>query len=155
MMMAQALGRLPSGVFVLTVGKGTEAVAMLVSWVQQAGFEPPAVTVMLAKGRRAAERIREMKRFGLSMVGEGDKEIMKKYGRGMIEGEEAYAGVETVQTPGGVTVLAGALGWLECELVTMCDFGGDHDAYVGRVMDGTLLKEGGPMVHVRANGLRY
>ena len=40
------LGRVPSGVFILTAsdGQGKET-GMLASWVQQAGFDPPCDTV--------------------------------------------------------------------------------------------------------------
>ena len=34
------LGRLPSGLYVLTAGRGAAATGMLASWVQQVGFEP-------------------------------------------------------------------------------------------------------------------
>ncbi|MBC8108463.1 MAG: hypothetical protein H7Z14_17895, partial [Anaerolineae bacterium] len=39
----KALGRIPSGVFVLTAAHAGERMAMLASWVQQAAFEPPAI----------------------------------------------------------------------------------------------------------------
>ncbi len=39
---AQVLGRIPSGIFVLTVGDDTgRETGMLASWVQQASFDPP------------------------------------------------------------------------------------------------------------------
>ena len=56
------LGRVPSGIFILTVGTGDRATGMLASWVMQAGFEPPMVTVAVkqaatsASGSRAASR---------------------------------------------------------------------------------------------------
>ena len=48
---AQALGRIPSGLFILSAGTGDQATATLVSFVQQVGFEPPVVVVALRKGR--------------------------------------------------------------------------------------------------------
>ena len=42
------LGRIPSGVFILVGGDGAgRRTGLLTSWVQQASFEPPQVTVML------------------------------------------------------------------------------------------------------------
>ena len=45
----KVLGRIPSGIFVLTVKHDGRATAMLASWVQQAAFAPPAISVALAK----------------------------------------------------------------------------------------------------------
>ena len=32
---------------------------------------------------------------------------------------------------------------------------GDHDLFIGEVVDGAVLGEGHPMVHVRKSGLHY
>jgi flavin reductase (DIM6/NTAB) family NADH-FMN oxidoreductase RutF len=151
----KALGRIPSGVFVLTAGRGEGAVAMLASWVQQAGFEPPAVTVAVGKDRHAAGVMKDGGKFALSVVGEGDTGLMKKYARGVREGEDPFAGVATAETPGGVTVLADALAWLECEVMSVCEFGGDHEVFVARVTAGKALKEGASFTHLRGNGFHY
>jgi hypothetical protein len=41
----EALGRIPSGVFIATAEEGSEKVGMLASWVQQAGFDPPTRSI--------------------------------------------------------------------------------------------------------------
>ncbi len=46
------LGRTPSGIFILIAGDGQDnTTGMLASWVQQASFEPPQVTVAVNKKR--------------------------------------------------------------------------------------------------------
>src|SRR5918999_987649 len=45
----KALGRVPSGVFILTAAHNGESAAMMASWVQQAAFDPPAVSIAMAK----------------------------------------------------------------------------------------------------------
>ncbi|MEL7316695.1 MAG: MBL fold metallo-hydrolase, partial [Cyanobacteria bacterium J06559_3] len=47
----QALGRLSSGLYLLTVRKGTVTGAMLASWVMQASFQPLGVAIAVAKDR--------------------------------------------------------------------------------------------------------
>ena len=50
--LAKVLGRIPSGVFVLTCGDGAgNMTGMLASWVQQAAFEPPMISVGVKNGR--------------------------------------------------------------------------------------------------------
>jgi 3-hydroxy-9,10-secoandrosta-1,3,5(10)-triene-9,17-dione monooxygenase reductase component len=151
----KALGRIPSGVFILTAAHGSERAAMMASWVQQASFEPPAVTVAMAKGRPIADLVRASKRFALSVVPEGDTSLMKRYARGVKPGEDPFARVETFDTPGGLPVIKSALAWIEGELVTTCDFGGCHELLIARVAAGAILQEGKAFAHQRGSGFHY
>jgi 3-hydroxy-9,10-secoandrosta-1,3,5(10)-triene-9,17-dione monooxygenase reductase component len=155
LMIGKALGRIPSGVHILTTGRGAETMAMMASWVQQASFDPPAVTVAVAKGRPAATAIHQNQRFVLSILAEGDKEILKKYARGIAPGEDPFAGVATIETAVGTPALGNCLAYMECELLTTCDFYGDHELFIGKVIGAKVLREGGAFVHLRGNGFHY
>lgn len=151
----KALGRIPSGVFILTASYQGEATAMMASWVQQAAFDPPAVSIAMAKGRPIGEMIKASKKLALSVIPEGDTSLMKRYARGIIPGEDAFAGVETFTTPGGIPVMKSAVAWLECELMQICDFGGDHDLFVTKVIAGAVLHPGASFTHLRGSGFHY
>jgi flavin reductase (DIM6/NTAB) family NADH-FMN oxidoreductase RutF len=150
----RAIGRIPSGIFILTAQNGGEATAMLASWVQQAGFNPPAVSLAIARDRPAVEMIRQTKLFALSVLGEHDSALMKKYARG-VPPAESLTGVNVRRTPQGLPVLADALAYMECRLRSVCEFGGDHDLYVAEVISGELLREGNSFMHQRGNGFHY
>ena len=75
------LGRLPSGIYILTVGEGNDSTGMLASWVQQAAFEPPMVSVALKRGRHISERIEAGEPFVLNVVGEGHKSLLKHFAK--------------------------------------------------------------------------
>ena len=49
------LGRIPSGILILTVRHEDRETGMLASWVKQAGFTPPSVTVAVKQGRYVAD----------------------------------------------------------------------------------------------------
>jgi flavin reductase (DIM6/NTAB) family NADH-FMN oxidoreductase RutF len=151
----RALGRLPSGVYILTARHEGQSAAMMVSWVQQAAFSPPAVSVAVQKDRPVREMIHAAGAFALAVVGEGDTSLMKKYARGIPPGQDPFEGVDVVQTPAGLPVPAAALAWLECAVLNTCDFGGDHELVMARVTDGALLREGASFTHVRGNGFHY
>ena len=151
----KALGRIPSGVFILTAGKGPTLTAMMASWVQQAAFDPPTVSVAVAKGRPAAAAVRESKLFTLSVLGDKDHALLKKYARGIAPGEDPFAGVATKPTSIDIPVLADALAYLECRLEKECDFGADHDLLIATVTAGQLLREGDSFTHLRGNGFHY
>ena len=44
----KALGRIPSGLFIVTAKYEDQEDAVLASWVNQSSFEPPEVTIALA-----------------------------------------------------------------------------------------------------------
>src|SRR4051812_20135302 len=150
--LGKAIGRIPSGVFILTAKHDNRAGAILASWVQQASFDPPALSIALAKSRGIGDAIRASKRFALSIVPEEDKSLMKHYARPIAEDVDPFAGVRTIETPGGIPALADALAWIECEVLNGCDFGGDHELVVGKIVAGEILREGKPFMHVRGNG---
>ena len=94
-------------------------------------------------------------RFALAVLSQDDTSLMKKYARGVPPGEEPFAGIELAHTPGGLPVPAGALGFLECELIQVCDFGGDHELHLARITAGQVLREGKSFTHLRGNGFHY
>jgi flavin reductase (DIM6/NTAB) family NADH-FMN oxidoreductase RutF len=151
----KALGRISSGVFILTASHEGRSTAMLASWVQQASFAPPAVSMALAKGRAVAEMIRASECFALSVVSKEDTSLMKRYARAVKEDEDAFAQVATFETSIGVPAPADALAVLECRLITTCDFHGDHELFIGEVVAGHATREGRPFAHVRGNGFHY
>lgn len=153
----RALGRVPSGVFILTVVSDGRAPsqAIMVSWVQQTSFTPPAVSVAIARERPVGYAIRSDGRFALSIIPQNDTSLMKRFARGIPEGADPFENIATRKSPGGLTILADALGYLECRLLNSCDFGGDHELFVGEVTAGELFHDGHAFSHQRGNGFHY
>jgi flavin reductase (DIM6/NTAB) family NADH-FMN oxidoreductase RutF len=151
----KALGRVPSGVFILTARHHDQASAMMASWVQQASFHPPTVSIALAKDRPIAELIRASKQCVLSVVPENGTSLMKRYARGVKPGEDPFAGVQTIETTLKIPALAAAIAYLELRIVQTCDFGGDHDLFIGQIINAKLLHEGASFTHLRGNGFHY
>lgn len=150
----QALGRVVSGVYILTARHGDQTGAMMASWVQQTGFNPPTVSIALAKGRPIAQIIRDSKRLALSVVPSDDKTLMKFFAR-IKPGEDPFAGVKINPAPSGVPILSDALAYLDCEVMSFHDFGGDHELVVASITDGQMLREGTAFAHQRGNGFHY
>jgi flavin reductase (DIM6/NTAB) family NADH-FMN oxidoreductase RutF len=153
--LGRALGRIPSGVFILTAQHGESRSAMIASWVQQASFHPPVVSIAIAKDRPIAQLIRASKQCVLSVIAENDTSLMKRYARGIKPGEDPFVGVQTIETRSGVPALAAALGYLELRMIQACDFGADHELFIAEVMSGKLLREGASFTHLRGNGFHY
>ena len=66
---------------------------------------------------------------------------MKKYARGIKPGEDPFEGIETFTTPGGAIAIQSALAWIECKLLQVCDFHGDHELLIAQATDGAILRQ--------------
>jgi flavin reductase (DIM6/NTAB) family NADH-FMN oxidoreductase RutF len=149
-----ALGRVPSGLFVLTARRGEAETGMLASWVQQCSFEPPRVSVALARGREVAAWLVEGAVFTLNILDDTQTDMIVHFGRGFALDQPAFEGLEVERGPAGGPVLTDALAFLECRVVSRCT-AGDHDLLIAEVVRGRMLSEGQPMVHVRKSGAHY
>lgn len=151
---AAALGRVPSGLFILTARQGAVETGMLTSWVQQCSFEPLLISVALRKGRDLHDWLVPGALFVLNILGEGQTNFLTHFGKGFALGQPAFNGLEVARSEGGLPVLADALAYLECRVEARHSTG-DHELLLGEVIGGKLLHEGPPRVHVRKSGLRY
>jgi flavin reductase (DIM6/NTAB) family NADH-FMN oxidoreductase RutF len=151
---AAALGRIPSGLFVLTIRHGTQETGMLTSWIQQCSFDPPQVTVALKKGRDVLDWLTDGASFVLNILPEGAKTLIGHFGKGFSRGEAAFDGVKLNRDRDTAPVLSASHAYLACRVVSRVD-AGDHVLLIARVQSGGVLNEGKPTVHVRKNGLKY
>jgi len=151
--LAAALGRIPSGLFILTAGQGDDETGMLASWVQQCSFEPPQLTVAVQRDRFVNKLLTDGAPFALNVLADGQTDLLRHFGKGFARGEPAFIGL-VVKHSGGVPILPAALAHINCEVAGRCR-AGDHDLIIGHVTGGGVHGEGEPQVHVRKNGLKY
>ncbi len=152
--LAEALGRVPSGLYIVSTQHGPLPMGFLGSFVQQMGFEPPTVCVAVGKDRDHLEAIRASGRFALSILDDASAGLMGGFFKPAPEGQSPFDGLETLTTASGSIVLTGALAWLDCK-VTGEHETGDHVVVFGEVVAGERLRDADPKVHVRKNGLSY
>src|SRR5437868_1510457 len=94
--LAAALGRIPSGLFVVTVRHGRSETGMLASWVQQCSFEPPQITFAVNTQRPVLPWLGAGAPFTVNVLAEGQKRLLGHFGKGFDPGESAFDGVELV-----------------------------------------------------------
>jgi flavin reductase (DIM6/NTAB) family NADH-FMN oxidoreductase RutF len=152
------LGRTPSGLFILTARNADgDETGMLASWVQQASFDPPAVTVAVNKKRFLNDWLADSPRVVLNLIGETQKQFLGHFGRGFDAGVPAFEGMNVIRNAERPPALSDALGWLAGDVTDRVD-AGDHMLYVVRITEagrGPALDSEKPWVHVRKNGFSY
>jgi flavin reductase (DIM6/NTAB) family NADH-FMN oxidoreductase RutF len=151
--MMAALGRIPSGLFILTVKHGDQETGMLASWVQQCSFEPPQVSVGVRRDRDVNNWLVPNAPFILNILDDGQTDMIVHFGRGFALVAPAFTDLD-VDRDGSGPVLREALAYLDCRIVTRHN-AGDHDLLIARLVGGRVLNDGHPMVHIRKNGSHY
>ena len=152
--LARALGRIPTGLYVVSGLLDGRPVGFVGSFLVQTGFAPPTVCVAIAKGRPHLEALRQARVFAVSILDAESRGLMKSFFRKLAPGEGAFDAVEHRNAPSGCPVLPQALAWLDCR-VTGEHATADHVVVFGEVLEGALVREGEPAVHLRRNGLDY
>ena len=152
--LARALGRIPSGLFLVTTLDAGRPVGFVGSFVQQVGFEPPTVCVAVGKARGPLAALRASGAFGISILDAPSGGVMGRFFRKLDPPATPFDGLQLVRARTGSPLIGEALAWLDCELAGEHELA-DHVAVFGRVVDGALLRDGEPSVHLRKNGLSY
>ncbi|RKZ08878.1 hypothetical protein DRQ53_06370 [bacterium] len=153
---AVALGRVPSGLFVVMARNDAgHETAFLASWVMQAGFDVPALSVAVGKDRAALDFVREPgSSFTVSVIADSEKGQVGPFARGIAPAADALAELPVERTGSGQAVIAGCLAWMECRTLDSA-LSGDHAIVVGEVVDARGGRDDAPAVHLRKNGLGY
>ena len=151
---AAAVGRIPSGLFVVTARSTESETGFLASWVQQCSFEPFQLSVAVKAGRPVAEWMAPGAPFVVNILEEDQTDLLVHFGKGFALSELGFNGLDVDRSLAGAPVLTEALAFLDCRVMTRLS-AGDHDLFIGRVVGGRVLSEGRPMVHVRKSGSHY
>jgi flavin reductase len=106
------LGRVPTGVAVVTVDAGGQRVGLTVGTLVGLSLEPPLVGFAVARQAALHELLREAGRCALSLLAAGQEDVAEHFARG-VPPIGMWEGVAT-EPSSGPPRLAGALGWLEC-----------------------------------------
>ncbi len=153
----RAVGKIPSGLFILTTGEGPDVSAMLVSFVQQLSFEPLCIGVAIHKDREIGKSIEKSRFFTLNICSVGDKGLLRKYARQALTGDAALADVVHRKLPDGGIVLSEACAFIHCRFCARLSYHADHELFIGIAQDGDLAADSAakPMIHTRHDGSKY
>lgn len=152
---AQALGRIVGSLSIVTTRQGELSGAMVASWVSQATFSPPGLTIAVAKERAIESLLPINSTFVLNVLQDGKHlGLMKHFLKPFAPGEDRFAGVETTTAENGAPILQVALAHLECRVQNRLECG-DHWVLYATVERGQVQSEGVTAIHHRKSGNYY
>jgi flavorubredoxin/flavin reductase (DIM6/NTAB) family NADH-FMN oxidoreductase RutF len=150
----QAMGRVVSPLCVVSAKRGSVSSAMLASWVSQASFNPPGLTVAVAKDRAIEPLMHSKDKFVLNILQEG-MNLRRHFLKPFAPGADRFEGLETQEAENGCPILTGALAYLECTVESRIECG-DHWVVYAVVDSGKVLQPRGvTAVYHRKSGGQY
>jgi flavorubredoxin/flavin reductase (DIM6/NTAB) family NADH-FMN oxidoreductase RutF len=152
----KALGRISTGLYIITATKGDANGAMLASWVTQASFEPLGITIAVAKDRAIESLMQVGDRFVLNVLEEGNYQaLMRHFLKRFPPGGDRFSGIKIYQAQNGSPILADALAYMECTVSSRMECS-DHWIVYSTVETGKVSKPDAlTAVHHRKVGNYY
>jgi 3-hydroxy-9,10-secoandrosta-1,3,5(10)-triene-9,17-dione monooxygenase reductase component len=152
--LGRALGMIPSGIFVVTAARDSARAAYVGSWIQQAAFEPPSITIAMNQERPLLALLEPGRGVGVNILGRRQAPLYARFERGFSLDEDPFAGVEIDTAVTGAPLLRDAFAYLDCRIRTMVD-AGDHRVILAEVLAGAVRQPGEPMTYTRRSGFTY
>ncbi len=152
-----ALRMITYGAAVATATDGETAVGATVTWLAQASFDPPMLTVALKHDSRLGNAAQAAGQLAISFLHDGQKDVAGTFfkaqelaaGAATLGGEAVSAGELT-----GAPILASAPSWIECKVVDRFEQP-DHPVLLCEVIAaGTRDPEAKPL-ELRPHGWTY
>eukprot|EP00250_Pteridium_aquilinum_P010849 c19673_g1_i1 orf=167-2293(+) len=152
----QAVGRVIGSLCVVSAKEGDAESAMLASWVSQASFVPPGLTIAVAKERAVESLILPGGKFVLNVLGQGKTAaIVKQLLKSFKPGEPRFEGLNVKEASNGGKILLDAISWMECTVSSRMETG-DHWVLYATVDDAELQDDKTlSAIHYRKTGARY
>ena len=159
--LTKAMGRISGGLYVITASQDTDQNqrrgAMIASWVSQASFNPPGLTVAVAKDRAIEALMQVEDHFVVNILKEDNYlPLFRHFLKRFPPGADRFHGVATLDgVATGGPVLAEALAFLDCQVKQRLETP-DHWIIYALVKQGSVADaEAKTAVHHRKVGSNY
>jgi flavin reductase (DIM6/NTAB) family NADH-FMN oxidoreductase RutF len=145
--MREVLGHFASGVTVVTAVTDDVPIGFTCQSFSSLSLDPPLVAFAPARTSRTWPRLREIGRFCVNVLSEGQDDVSQTFAR---SAPDKFAGVPWNPSALGAPVLDDVVAWIDGELWAEYD-GGDHTIVVARVLDLGAHPDRRPLLYHRGS----
>lgn len=139
----KTLGRLPTGVVVVTGGEAASPSGLVVGSFMSVSLEPPLVAVCPAKTSTSWPAIQAGGTFCANVLQRNQEELARHFAR---SGGDKFAGIAWAPAPAsGAPLLDGVSAWIDCRIAEVTE-AGDHLLVLGEVLELSVHHESGALV---------
>jgi len=151
--LGKALGRIASGVFLVTFNNGGKKDGMLSTFVMQGAFNPPVVVVAVNNKRPLLEILKPGDALALNVLSKQNMDAYKNFAKPYQEGMDRFEGI-ALKDGTAHPILANCVSYMTLKVISYAE-AGDHQLLIAEAIDGEQLSEDEPMIHLRKNGFGY
>ncbi|MEU6419215.1 flavin reductase family protein [Streptomyces spiralis] len=142
------MGRLATGVSVITTRNENDPIGMTASAVASLSMDPLQLIVCIGNHLYTCEAITSSGRFAVNILGEGSEELAMNFA---VSKPDKFAGVD-FHVEHGVPVLRDAIAYVVCDVAAALP-GGDHTIFVGDARHFEHREQARPLLYF-AGGFR-
>ena len=148
----EALRMFSYGVYILTSKFGDNYCAATVTWVSQASFEPPLISVCIKRDSASYAVVKERGEFLLHILGENQKELAAFFFK-QTTLENGFINEQEFQLQDNLPLLTVVPAYLKCRVLEIMEHG-DHPLFLAEVKNAVVKRESEPL-GLRITGWNY
>jgi len=148
----QSLQMFSYGVYVLSSLNDGEYCVSTVTWVSQASFEPPMISVCIKRNSASYEIVKKRGEFILHLLGDHQKEVASIFFKSTIF-ENAKLNGQEFSLENNLPLLNDIPAYIQCKVVEILE-NGDHPLFLAEVVDANINNDSNPL-ELRKTGWTY
>ncbi len=148
----QSLRMFSYGVYILSSLNEGEYCVSTVTWVSQASFEPPMISVCIKRNSASYEIVKKRGEFILHLLGDNQKELASTFFKPTIFENEKLNGQE-FGLENNLPLLKDIPAYIQCKVVEILE-NGDHPLFLAEVVDAKINNDSNPL-ELRKTGWTY
>ena len=148
----QSLRMFSYGVYILSSLNEGEYCVSTVTWVSQASFEPPMISVCIKRDSASYEIVKKRGEFILHLLGDTQKELASTFFKPTIFENEKLNGQE-FSLENNLPLLKDIPAYIQCKVVEILE-NGDHPLFLAEVVDAKINNDSNPL-ELRKTGWTY
>ena len=148
----QSLRMFLYGVYILSSVNEGEYCVSTITWVSQASFEPPMISVCIKRNSASYEIVKKRGEFILHLLGDNQKELASTFFKPTIFENEKLNGQE-FSLENNLPLLKDIPAYIQCKVVKILE-NGDHPLFLAEVVDAKINNDSNPL-ELRKTGWTY
>ena len=148
----QSLRMFSYGVYILSSVNEGEYCVSTITWVSQASFEPPMISVCIKRNSASYEIVKKRGEFILHLLGDNQKELASTFFKPTIFENEKLNGQE-FSLENNLPLLKDVPAYIQCKIVEILE-NGDHPLFLAEVVDAKINNDSNPL-ELRKTGWTY
>ena len=148
----QSLRMFSYGVYILSSVNEGEYCVSTITWVSQASFEPPMISVCIKRNSASYEIVKKRGEFILHLLGDNQKELASTFFKPTIFENEKLNGQE-FSLENNLPLLKDIPAYIQCKVIEILE-NGDHPIFLAEVVDAKINNDSDPL-ELRKTGWTY